>query len=297
MGDSVLVVGTRRAIDQFQQIVGSASREDLVASPSAVTYRRVVLTNKEMVGLAVEALDFELRCGVVVTRVVRGDLELTAAPTLRLRFGDVLHVVGPTEAIDLAAKEIGNSLEALNETHFVPFFAGISVGIALGTLPIACPGLPQPLRLGLAGGPLIVAIIVGRLGRVGRLVWHMPRNANMAFRELGIALFFASVGLLAGPTFFAAAFSMVGIQWLLVGVCVTIAPLLAVGLFARKVLATNFVVLSGLLAGSMTDPPALAFSNGVCRSEAPAVAYATVYPLTMLLRIMSAQALTVLLCG
>jgi putative transport protein len=170
------------------------------------------------------------------------------------------------------------------------------LGIALGTLPIVFPALPQPLRFGLAGGPLIVAILVGRFGRIGRLVLHMPRSANLAFKEFGIALFFASVGLLAGPTFFGTAFSITGLKFLIAGACVTVLPLLVVGALARKALAMNYVDLSGLLAGSMTDPPALAFANGVCQSESPTVAYATVYPLTMLLRIVAAQILAVALC-
>jgi len=222
---------------------------------------------------------------------------LTPTPSLRLQFGDMLRVVGTEEAIKLAEEKIGNSLHALNETQFVPFFFGISLGVALGTLPLRIPGLPQPLKLGLAGGPLIVAILVGRLGRVGRLIWHMPRNANMAFREFGIALFFASVGLMAGPTFFSTVWSRNGLLWLIAGTCVTIIPLLTVGLIARIAFKMNYVKLSGFLAGSMTDPPALAFANGVCQSEAPSVAYATVYPLTTLLRIMSAQILAVVLCG
>src|SRR5262249_28341765 len=151
--------------------------------------------------------------GVTVTRVTRADLEMTAVPDLRLQFGDVLQVVGREEAIRKAAKLLGNSLKALNETHFVPLFAGIAAGIALGTMPLAVPGLPQPLGLGLAGGPLIVAILVSRLGRIGPLVWHMPQNANSAFREFGIALFFASVGLTAGPQFFATIFSTRGLVW------------------------------------------------------------------------------------
>jgi putative transport protein len=222
---------------------------------------------------------------------------MAAVPSLRLQFGDVLQVVGPENVIGQAAEYLGDSVHALNETHFVPLFAGIAAGIVLGMRPIPFPGLPQPLRLGLAGGPLVVAIVVGRLGRIGRLVWHVPRTASMALRELGIALFFAGVGLMAGPTFFSTAFSWTGILWVLAGACVTVLPLLLVGIFARAKLALNFVELSGLLAGSMTDPPALAFANGICNSEAPAVAYATVYPLTMLLRIMVAQFLSVALCG
>jgi putative transport protein len=297
VGDRILVVGPTRGIDQFQRVVGQSSHENLIASTGAVTQRRIVVTNAGILGKSVQDLNLDLVFGVIVTRITRGDIEMTAVPTLRLQFGDVLQIVGSEESIGRAAEHLGNSLQALNETHFVPLFAGISLGIALGTFPIPVPGLPQPLRLGLAAGPLIVAILVGRIGRIGRLVWHMPRNSNLAFREFGIALFFASVGLMAGPTFFATVFSLVGLLWLVAGVCVTVVPLMIVGIVARKLLATNYIVLSGLLAGSMTDPPALAFANSICQSEAPSVAYATVYPLTMLLRIVAAQTLAVALCG
>ena len=157
------------------------------------------------------------------------------------------------------------------------------------------PGLPQPIRLGLAGGPLIVALILGRVGRIGRQVWHMPANTNLAFREFGIALFFAAVGLGAGAKFFATVFSATGLQWLLAGACVTVLPLVLIGMFARAVLKMNFMDLSGLLAGSMTDPPALAFASNIAGSDAPTVGYATVYPLTTLLRILSAQILAIAL--
>jgi putative transport protein len=297
LGDRLLAVGTAHGLDHFQRVVGSASDEDLIAASGAITSRRVIVTNAAVLGRTVSELNLDSLHGVNVTRVTRGELEMTAVPTLRLQFGDVLHVVGPSGAIGRVSAQLGDSMQALNETHFVPLFAGVGLGIALGTLPITVPFLPQPLRLGLAGGTLVVAILVGRLGRIGNLVWHMPRNASLAFREFGIALFFASVGLLAGPTFFSTAFSARGLQWLLAGVVVTVVPIFAVAVFARKVLATNYVVLSGLLAGCMTDPPALAFANGACQSEAPAVAYATVYPLTMLLRIVAAQALAVMLCS
>jgi putative transport protein len=297
VGDCILVVGTPRGLGQFERVVGRSSKENLLETTGSVTYRRIVVTNKAVPGKTIEEVDLELPYGVVVTRVLRGDLEMTAVPTLRLQFGDALQVVGPEKVIGQAAEYLGDSVHALNETHFVPLFAGISLGIALGTLPIAFPGLPQPLRLGLAGGPLIVAILVGARSRIGRLVWHIPRSTSMAFRELGIALFFAGVGLMAGPTFFSTAFSLTGFLWVLAGACVTILPLVIVGMFARKQLGLNYVELSGLLAGSMTDPPALAFANGICQSETPAVAYATVYPLTMLLRIMVAQFRAVILCG
>jgi len=162
-------------------------------------------------------------------------------------------------------------------------------------MPIVVPGLPQPIRLGLAGGPLVVALILGRVGRIGRQVWHMPANTNLAFREFGIALFFAAVGLGAGARFFATVFSATGLQWLLAGACVTVLPIVLVGTFARAVLKMNFMDLSGLLAGSMTDPPALAFASNIAGSDAPTVGYATVYPLTTLLRILSAQILAIAL--
>lgn len=297
VGDCLLAVGSAHGIDQFERVVGSSSPDNLISADGPVTNRRVVVTNTDVLGKSVEELKLELLHGVVVTRVTRGDVEVTAVPALKLQFGDVVRVVGPAEAINRTATLLGDSVHALNETHFVPLFAGICLGIFLGMMPIAFPGLPQPLRLGLAGGPLVMAILLGRIGCIGRLVWHMPRSANLAFREFGVALFFAGVGLMAGPTFFAAAFSTTGILWLVAGIFVTIVPLAVVGIFARTKLGMNFVELSGLLAGSMTDPPALAFANSLCESESPAVAYATVYPLTMLLRIMTAQFLAVVLCG
>jgi putative transport protein len=297
IGDSILAVGTKRSIEQFERVVGRSSEENLLETTGPVTYRRVVVTNTAVLGKSIEELDLEFSYGVIVTRLTRGAVEMTAVPALRLQFGDVLQVVGHESVIGRAAEYLGDSVHALNETHFVPLFAGIFLGIVLGTRPIAVPGLPQPLRLGLAGGPLIVAILLGRVGRIGRLVWHVPRSASMAFRELGIALFFAGVGLMAGPTFFATAFSWTGVLWVVAGACVTVLPLLAVGFIGRTKLGLNFVELSGLLAGSMTDPPALAFANDICKSEAPAVAYATVYPLTMLMRIIVAQFLAVALSG
>jgi putative transport protein len=297
LGDHILVVGTSRGLDQFERVVGRPSSEDLMEASGPITYRRIVATNVPILGKSIQELDLEQNYGVVVTRITRGDVEMTAVPALRLQFGDVLHVVGEQNVMSQVADYVGDSVQALNETHFVPLFAGIFLGIVLGMLPIAVPGLPQPLRLGLAGGPLIVAILLGRQGRIGRLVWHVPRTASMALRELGIALFFAGVGLMAGPTFFSTAFSLTGLLWVFAGAIVTVAPLLLIGVVARAKFAMNFVELAGLLAGSMTDPPALAFANSLCHSEAPAVAYATVYPLTMLLRIIVAQFLAVVLCG
>jgi putative transport protein len=296
-GDRIVAVGTGAMLDRFQQVVGRRSDEDLLQVPGGVTSLRVVVTSKRALGKTVRELGLDHLFSVVVTRMTRADLEMSAVQDLRLRFGDVLQVVGDQANIQKAAVFLGNSLKELNETHFIPLFIGIALGIALGTLPIAMPGLPQPLRLGLAGGALIVALALGRLGQIGRLVWHMPANVNLAFREFGIALFFAAVGLMAGAKFFSTVFSPVGVLWLFAGLFVTVPPLLLVGVFARAVLKMNFVALSGLLAGSMTDPPALAFASNISRSDAPTVSYATVYPLTMVLRILSAQLLVLLLCG
>ena len=297
LNDLLSLVGPPDGLDAMERVIGRRKEEDLVLEESAVTFRRVVVTDRKVLGKTVGELDLDDRFHVAVTRVTRADLEMSAVPGLRLQFGDQLQLVGREEDLGKAAQAVGNSLKELSETHFIPFFIGIALGIALGTLPIAFPGLPQPVRLGLAGGPLIVALILGRVGRIGRQVWHMPINTNLAFREFGIALFFAAVGLSAGAKFFETVFSATGMQWLLAGACVTVIPLLLVASFARTFLKMNFVDVSGLVAGSMTDPPALAFASNICRSDVPSVAYATVFPLTTLLRILAAQVLAIVLCS
>lgn len=296
-GDLLAVVGSAVALDRFELVIGRRSAEDLVEENPNITFRRVAVTDRGVLGKTVSQLALDQRFDVAVTRVTRADLEMSAVPGLRLQFGDQVQIVGRAGDLDRASKLLGNSLKELNETHFIPLFIGILLGIALGTLPIAVPGMPQPVKLGLAGGPLIVALILGRVGRIGRQVWHMPVNTNLAFREFGIALFFAAVGLNAGTMFFETVFSATGLQWLAAGIAVTMLPLLVVGVFARVVLKMNFMDLSGLLSGSMTDPPALAFASNIAGSDAPAVGYATVYPLTTLMRILSAQVLAIVLLG
>lgn len=184
-----------------------------------------------------------------------------------------------------------------DETNFLPIFIGIALGVIVGAIPIAIPHIPVPVQLGLAGGPLVLAIILSRLGRLGPLVWHMPAGTNAAFRELGIVLFLACVGLKAGGNFFETVFTREGLNWLLAGLAITMLPLLLAAFLGRTLFKLDFTTISGLLAGSMTDPPALAFAHAVSMSDAPLVAYATVYPLSMLLRIFTAQILVVLLCG
>jgi AspT/YidE/YbjL antiporter-like protein len=202
------------------------------------------------------------------------------------------------EIVQAGKKELPENFASTpQETHFMPIFIGIALGVLVGAIPIAIPHIPVPVRLGMAGGPLIVAIILSRIGRIGPLVWQMPASTNIAFREFGIALFLACVGLKAGGNFFETVFTNEGFHWLLAGLTITIIPLLLIALFARFFLKLNFTTISGLLAGSMTDPPALAFAHTISASDAPLVAYATVYPLSMLLRIFTAQILVVILCG
>lgn len=294
IGDTLLVVGTWRGLEQFTRVIGSVSEADLMKAPGTVTHRKIVVTHKTVLGKTLAELGLDHLYNVAITRVSRADIEMTAVPDLRLQFGDVLHVVGDEEGLRNASTMLGNSVKALNETQFVPIFVGIALGILAGMLPISFPGLPVPVRLGLAGGPLVIAILLGRLGHIGPLVWHMPASANLAFRELGITLFLACVGLKAGAPFFHTVFTSEGLSWIIGAACIAMIPLLAVALIGRAVLKLNFMTLSGLMAGSMTDPPALAFANAISKSDTPSVAYATVYPLTMLLRILAAQIMTLL---
>ncbi|MDB6006825.1 MAG: aspT [Prosthecobacter sp.] len=289
VGDVIMAVGTQTHLAQFGLVIGSMSEENLMKAPGRTTYRRVVLTNQEWLGKTVRELGLDHFHGVAVTRVSRGDLIFTALPDLRLQFGDMLQLVGDEDSLNAATQRLGNAVQMLQETKFAAIFAGILLGVLLGLYPIRIEGLPAPVRLGLAGGPLIVAILMSHLGRLGPMVMHMPINANRALRELGIILFLADVGLLSGEHFAATVFSAQGLQWVLLGVLVTLLPLLIVGFIARKFHRVNFMTLCGLLSGGMTDPPALAFATTMARCDSPAVAYATVYPLTMLLRIVAAQ--------
>jgi putative transport protein len=293
----VLVVGTRKGLAKTKVAIGQESDVNLLKIPGRIVNRKLLVTHKEVLGKNIDELDFDDIFGVTVTRVTRADMEMTAVPDLTLQFGDVIQVVGDEESIKKVEKVVGNSLKAMNETHFVPIFLGIVLGVLAGVIPIAVPGLPVPVKLGIAGGPLVLAIILSRIGRIGSLVWHMPANANLAFREMGIVLFLACVGLKAGETFFAQVFSANGPKWLMAGLLITVVPLLIVGLFARGVLKLNYTSICGVLSGAMTDPPALAFANSMTKSDSPAVAYATVYPTTMLLRILTAQTIILIFCA
>lgn len=289
VGDLIMVVGTKAHLDKFRRVIGSVSAEDLMKEPGPVTYRRVVVTNRRMLGKSVRELGLEHLHNVTVTRVSRGDHIFTALPDMSLQFGDMLQLVGDEESLNGATKALGNEVHMLQETKFAAIFAGILLGVLLGLYPFRIEGLPAPVRLGLAGGPLVMAILLSHLGRLGPLVMHMPINANRALRELGIILFLANVGLLSGERFVETVFSSQGLQWVVLGVFVTTLPLLVVGVLARRWHKLNFMSVCGLLSGGMTDPPALAFATTMARCDSPAIAYAAVYPLTMILRIVAAQ--------
>ena len=289
VGDIILAVGTKKSLEQFELIIGKRSNIDLLKIPSDVVSRRIVATHKEVLGKSLRELGLHEIYGVNVTRVTRSDIELTAVADLKLQFGDMLQVVGEPEDIDKVAKFLGNSLQELNHTNLVPVFIGIALGIILGTYPLSIGNIPAPVRLGLAGGPLIVAIILSRIGKIGPLVWYMPVNANIAMRELGIVLFLGCVGLKAGDQFIPTLVNGDGLLWMGCGAVITFIPMLLLGFLGRLVFKMNFMNICGVMAGSMTDPPALAFANSVAKSDVPAIAYAAVYPLTMILRILVAQ--------
>ncbi len=289
LGDTVLAVGTEAALESACAIIGAPSARDLTTGTGTGAVRMVV-THKDAVGRTLAELALTARHDVVITRVRRGDVDMVAAPGLRLRFGDQVHVVGRHDDLADAAAVVGNSQKALGLTDFLPIFLGIALGVLLGSVALPLPGLPAPVRLGLAGGPLLAAIVLGRLGKLGPVVWYLPGNVNLALRELGIALFLSAVGLKAGAHLVEALAGQ-GPTWLLCGVVITVVPLVVVAAVARLALGLPFATVAGLLAGSMTDPPALAFTNSLVGEDSAAVSYAAVYPTTMVLRILTAQAL------
>ncbi|MEO6739816.1 MAG: putative transporter, partial [Chthoniobacteraceae bacterium] len=296
LGDCVLAVGTPHGLEQFEKMVGVRVETDLMRTLGDVDFRIVSVTQPRVIGRTIGDLTLDLIEAATITRVQRGDVEMTAHDDTRLQFGDRLRIVGSARGLDRATALLGNSQEALNVTNFVPIFLGIALGIVAGALPLRIPGIPLPVRLGIAGGPLLLAIFLSRAGRIGPMLLRMPPSANLALRELGITLFLACVGLKAGPHFIPTVMSGRGAMWFAAGLVITIVPLLAVGIWARAVKKLNFMTISGLLAGSMTDPPALAFACAVSKSDAPSVSYAAVYPLTMFARILAAQIL-VLSCS
>lgn len=295
LGDILHAVGPEEGLDELRVVVGADAGVDLKALPGAIGNRRLIVTHSDLFGRELGEVDVFAEQDVVVTRVTRGGIEFTATPGFRLQFGDVLMVVGEEPRIEAVAAAVGNSNKALNSPQPIPFFLGIALGVIVGSIPFAVPGLPAAVKLGLAGGPLVVAILLSRIANTGPLVWYLPTNANHMLREVGITLFLAAVGLKSGEKFVEVLLGGNGLSWLMFGAIITAVPLLIVGLLARAWKKLNYAELCGLLAGSMTDPPALAFAQQTTGSDAPAVSYATVYPLVMLMRVFSAQLIVFLL--
>ena len=294
-GDVLLAVGTREELDALRIVVGRESSLDLRALPSAITSKRLIVTRTAASGRTLADLDFVRRFSVQITRVSRAEVELSATPGFELQYGDTVLAVGEPADIQKVAAELGDSPKSLNYPHLIPMFAGIALGILAGSVPFSFPGVPAPVRLGLAGGPLLVAIALSRIGRIGPFVWYMPISANYVLRETGVVLFLAAVGLGAGDVFVETLVRGDGLYWMACGALLTAVPLLVAAVVARLALGLNYLTLCGVLAGAMTDPPALSFATAVSGSEAPSVAYATVYPLTMILRVLSAQFLVMYL--
>jgi putative transport protein len=295
LGDVLHAVGPEEGLDALRVVVGADAGVDLKAVPGDVTNRRLLVTQGAVLGKALGEISTLVQHNVVVTRVTRQGLEFTPTSGFRLQFGDILMAVGEAPGIDAVAAVVGNSPKALEHPHPIPFLLGIALGVVAGSIPLLVPGLPAPVKLGLAGGPLVVAILLSRAANTGSLVWHLPPSANLALREIGITLFLAAVGMKSGEKFVAILLDGDGLAWLGWGAVVTAVPLLLVGLVARAWKKINYAEICGLLAGSMTDPPALAFAQQTTASDAPAVAYASVYPLVMLLRVFCAQLLVFVL--
>jgi putative transport protein len=273
--------------------VGEENPEDLTQDSGPLISRQVLVTRSEIVGKSLGEIRASHPVELKATRLTRADLDMGISAGLRLRFGDVLWLVGTEENLNLAAGILGNSIKEMNLVRLVPMFLGIALGVLVGCYPFTVGNMPAPLRLGLAGGPLLTAIVLSRIGCTGPLLWYLPANANLLLREFGIVLFLSCVGLKSGTHFVETLLQGQGLLWMAMGAVITLAPVMIISLIARAVLKLNFVNLCGLLAGSQTDPPALAFAHGMCGSEAPSVAYASVYPLTMVLRIAAAQVLVV----
>lgn len=296
LGDVIHVVGDRDVLSRLSLAVGEASKVDLLEQPTtSMLMRKVVVTRREAIGRSLGEINPQSRLSITVTRIMRAGIEFVATPDVRLQLGDSLRIVGEPSAIERAQKFFGNSVKKLDHPNLVPILFGIAIGVILGSIPFDIPGLPAPVKLGLAGGPLIAAIVLSRIGRINKLTFYVPTSANLMLRELGIALFLAAVGLKAGEHFVSYLTSGDGVYWMALGAVITVVPILIIGIWARLAGKLNYMHLCGLIAGSMTDPPALAFANAMAQNEAPSVTYATVYPLVMILRILSAQILVTLL--
>lgn len=299
MGDEVLVVCAEADAEAIQAFIGPEiemawEEED---SNQPMISRRIVVTNSSMNGKTLGKMHFSSVYGVTVTRISRQGLDVFASRNYRFQVGDKILVVGPKDNVSRIAEMMGNSVKRLDHPNIATIFIGIIVGILFGSIPFAIPGMPVPMKLGIAGGPLIIAILIGRFGHRMKLNTYTTTSANMMLREIGLVLFLASVGIKAGANFWHTVVRGDGLLYVATGFIITIVPILIVGVIARLKFKFNYFTLMGMIAGTYTDPPALAYANSICSREAPAIGYSTVYPLSMFLRIFTAQLIVLFCCG
>jgi putative transport protein len=297
MGDQMLIVCAEADQEAITAFIGPKLDIDFEQSDQPLVSKRILITNPKINGKSLASMHFSSMHGVNVTRVTRQGMDIFASASLPLQVGDRIMVVGPEDAVDRVANKMGNSIRRLDTPNIATIFVGIILGIIFGSLPIAFPGMPVPMKLGIAGGPLIIAILIGRYGYKIHLVTYTTTSANMMLREIGLVLFLASVGIKAGAGFFETVVQGDGLLYVLTGFFITVIPILIVGPIARLRYKFNYFTIMGMLAGTYTDPPALAFANSICSKEAPAIGYSTVYPLSMFLRIFTAQIVVLFFCG
>lgn len=299
MGDEVLVVCAEADAEAIQAFIGPEIEmpweEDDNSQP--LVSKRIIVTNPSMNGKTLGKMHFSSVYGVTVTRISRQGMDLFASRNYRFQVGDKILVVGPKDNVNRIAELMGNSVKHLDTPNIATIFIGIIIGILFGSIPFAIPGMPVPLKLGIAGGPLIIAILIGRFGHRMKLNTYTTTSANMMLREMGLVLFLASVGVKAGANFWNTVVQGDGLMYVFTGFLITIIPILIVGVIARLKFKFNYFTIMGMLAGTCTDPPALAYANSICSREAPAIGYSTVYPLSMFLRIFTAQLIVLFCCG
>lgn len=298
VGDRIFIICQRKDVETIVTIIGKElqiERSKWTPAESEYVARKIVITQKNINGKSLKQLNLRALYGVNVTRIYRAGVQMVANPDFILQYGDRLNVVGTEAALDSIAPILGNSVKHLNEPNLVTIFFGIALGILVGSIPFVFPGIPQPVKLGLAGGPLIIAILLARFGHNFGFVAFTTTSANLMLREIGISIFLACVGLSAGEGFVDTLVNQGGFAWVGYGLIITVIPLLIVGLIGLFGMKINYLRLCGLIAGATTDPPALAYANSLTDSDHPAVSYATVYPLTMFLRVLAAQLLIIFL--
>lgn len=297
LGDIVFIVCAEADAEAIKAFIGPEENVEWEKQDQPLVSRRIVVTRPSINGKTLGQMHFSTVYGVNVTRVTRQGMDLFANPHLALQVGDRVMVVGPENLVNRVSSVLGNSIKRLDSPNIATIFIGIIVGILFGSIPIAVPGMPMPLKLGIAGGPLVIAILIGRYGYKVHLVTYTTTSANTMLREIGLVLFLASVGIKAGEGFWDTVVKGDGLKYVYTGFLITVIPIVIVGTIARLKYKFNYFTIMGMVAGTYTDPPALAYANQSCSKEAPAVGYSTVYPLSMFLRIFTAQLIILLCCG